>query len=235
MRTMKLALGGPALISVLSMCFAGCGLDSLFGGGGGGGGGLPPASNLTVLEREPNDGGTFPSALLPGQPVRGDLLLADDVDWFNVRLIAGSTVRIEVWATRLDQPNWDASGTAPHVTVYFPTIETKLLEQSFTAGWTFGTLDFEVPAFRLPLTGPFFWIKLESDTPGVPGGRYVLRVSYVSVGPGQAEDEADGDVGGNDTTGTAEPIFPGIVNGFHRDANDDFYSLTVGGLSLIHI
>ena len=230
MRTRISARGGLARTLALSLILL---LSGCFWESDSGGGGVPAASSFTIIEDEPNDEVTESATILPGQPVRGDLIDAGDIDWYVIRLNVGATVRVEVWATRLDQARWDASGTAPLLTVFFPTSEDKLLEQGTSAGWGFGTQDFEVPVFQMPSTGPFFWIKLEPDIPGLPGGRYVLRLSYVSFGPGPTEDEHPNDVGSNDSTGTAEPVFPGTLNGFHRNGNDDFFSVTVPGPSVL--
>ncbi len=201
-------------------------------GGGGGGGGIQ-TSDITELEHEPNDDPAFAPSILIGKPVRGDLLTAGDVDWFPIRMNKGATVRIELWATRLDQASWDAAGTVPHLSVYFPDSQTVLTEHSFRAGWTYGSLDFEIPVYQLPTTGPFYWIRVAPDLDGASGGRYVLRASYLSFGPGQQEKEGSTDIGDNDTPGTAQTITPGVLNGFHRDGNDDCYALTVGGPSVL--
>lgn len=236
MRNRLAALGALALASTpLLGLFSSCSYIPGFGGGGGGGGNAIATTDITVLETLGNDSPLFPTGLRLGRPVRGDLLQEGDVDWFFLHATAGSTVRIELWAARLDQATWDATGTVPHLTVYFPDPDTKLLEQSFDAGWTYGALDFEVPAYRLQTNGPDYWIKLEPDQARTTGGRYVLRVSHISFGAGMHEDEAPGDIGGNDTPGTAQLIEPGVLNGFHRDGNDDCYALTVAGPSVLRL
>ena len=236
MRNRTAALGALALASTPFLgLLSSCSYIPGLGGGGGGGGNPVATTDITVLDPEGNDLPTFPTDLHIGRPVRGDLLTEGDVDWFFFHVLAGSTVRIELWAARLDQATWDAAGAVPHLTVYFPNTETKLIEHSFDAGWTYGALDFEVPAYRLPTNGPNYWIKIEPDQARTSGGRYVLRVSRLSIGPGQHEGEAAGDIGGNDTPGTAQPIEPGLLNGFHRDGNDDCYSLTVGGPSVLRL
>ncbi len=226
MRIRNPAFGALALLPALS-------LNVLPTCGGGGGGGGPKLSNLTVPENEPNDDSLFATGLFPGRPTRGDLLGTDDVDWYFIHLVPGSTIKIELWATRLDQASWDASGTGPHLTVYFPSPAAKLIEQSSSVGWTFGAIDIDVPAYTLPTNGSGYWIKVEPETAGVPGGRYVLRVSYVRVGIGPREKESGGEVGGNDSTGTAETIVPGVLDCFHRPANDDCFALTVTGPSVL--
>jgi hypothetical protein len=232
MRNRTAALGVLALASSPLLGLSCSYIPGLNGGGGGGG---IKTSDITVIELEPNDLGTTPDTLRMGQPVRGDLLRDGDVDWFILRIVPGSTVKIELWGTRLDQASWDAAGTVPHLTVFFPDPDTKLLEHSFDNGWTFGSLDFEVPAYRMPANGTFIWIKLEPDQAATRthGGRYVLRASDVSFGPGQHENESPFDIGDNDTPGTAQPMVPGVLNGYHRDANDDCYSITVDGPTVL--
>jgi len=226
-----LALASTLLLGVLPSCSYIPGLN----GGGGGGGGIK-TSDITVLEQEPaNNDPSFAAFLHPGQPVRGDLSTVGDVDWYPIRVVKGATVRVELWATRLDQATWDAAGTVPKLSLCFPDPLTVFSEHSFRTGWTYGSLDFEMPAIQLSPTGPFYWIKVEPDLDGASGGRYVLRVSYLSFGPGQHEKEAPTDVGDDDTPGTAQSIEPGVVNGFHRDGNDDCYALTVGGPSVLRL
>ena len=228
MRAPHPVLGLAAVIPALSLNL----LPTCGGGGGGGGGGT---SDITKLETEPNDTALMPSSLKVGIPVRGDMIPTGDVDWYFSRLRAGSSVRLELWAARLDQAAWDAVGTVPAVTVYFPTMDLALVEQGFRAGWTFGALDFEMPSYRLPTNGPNFWIKVEPELSGSAGGRYAIRISYAFPGPLQLETEEPHDIGGNDTAGTAQRIVPGAVQAFHRDLNDDYYSIAVAGPTVLRL
>ena len=206
------------LTATLASCF---GSDS--------GGGTP---TTVMIEDEPNDELIQATDIKLGRPIQGDVVEAEDEDWFRLKLKDGKSVKVELFATRLDQATWDAALTVPRLTVYFPDDETKLHEHSFQAGWTFGSLDFEIPAFTVPQTG-FYWFVIRADTDLSPGGRYVLRVSYVTPAPGHDEIEEPIELGVNDTPGTGQVLNNGTLVGFHREGNDDFFKVQVGGSRVI--
>lgn len=213
----------PVLLSFSSALASGC-----FGGGSSGGGG----STATELEVEPNDGVIQSNDIKLGRPIKGDVIEEEDEDWFQLRLKEGRTVKVELFGTRLDQETWDAAATLPRLTIYFPDDETKVHEQSLAAGWTFGSLDFDIPAFTVPQDG-FYWFVVRADTDLSPGGRYVLRVSYVNPRTTQDEIEERLDLGVNDTPETGQVVHNGTLNGFHRDGNDDYYQVEVAGPRVI--
>ena len=220
---------GPALWgAALATCLGACSWIGLDGGGGGGGN---VVTNFTRLEQEPNDSGDTPNEIFAGYPVRGDLLRLGDVDWFVIRLFAGHTIRVELFATRLDQADWDAAGTVPRVTMAYPFSDVKVIEHSFTDGWFHAAQDFEFPSYRLTTTGTF-WFRVSPDNELATGGRYALRVSYADASE-SLEIENPFDIGGNDSTGTAQAIGAGTLCGFHRDGNDDFYSIRVSGPTVL--
>ncbi|HEV8112282.1 MAG TPA: hypothetical protein VGR31_05870 [Planctomycetota bacterium] len=192
--------------------------------GGGGGGG----STGTEFEVEPNEGINLSNPLTAGRPMQGDVSTIGDIDWFSFHIIKGQTIKAELYGTRLDQATWDASGTVPRLTVFFPDDVTKLMEHSFLSGWPGGAQDFEIPMFHAKTTGTY-WFVVQPDDELVGGGRYALRVSLASPVPSQFEIEEDLETGVDDTPGTAQPITPGLLAGYHKLGNDDFYSVTVTG------
>lgn len=214
----------PVLLSLSCALAPGC-----FGSSGGGGGG----STATELEDEPNDGIPQAHAIQLGRPVKGDVIEEEDEDWFQLYLKVGRTVKVELFGTRLDQETWDAAATVPRLTIYFPNDQTKIHEQSLASGgWTFGSLDFEIPSFTVPQNGTY-WFVVRADTDLSPGGRYVLRVSYVTPSAAQDEIESRLDLGVNDTPETGQVIQSGALDGFHRDGNDDYYQVEVNGPRVI--
>jgi hypothetical protein len=198
-----------------------------FGGGSGGGG-----STATVLEEEPNDELLEATIIKLGRPVKGDVIVAEDEDWFQLKLKKGQTVEIELFGTRLDQETWDAALTIPRLTIYFPDDMTPIFEQSLADGWPYGPLDFDIPAFTVPQKGTY-WFVVRADTDLAPGGRYVLRVSNAKPAPNHEEIEEPLDLGVNDTPGTAQTAPNGLLTGFHREGNDDFYKVEVNGPRVI--
>jgi hypothetical protein len=212
-----------ALLPPVALSFPTC------GGGGGGGG-----SHAAVLEIEPNDSIGQANRLVLGTPSKGDVTTLGDVDWFQTRLARGRTIKIELFGTRLDQATWDAAGTVPRLTVYFPNDATKILEHSFTSGWSFGAQDFDIPLFRVPTNGTY-WFVVKPDDDLATGGRYALRVTYVRPPPSQFELEQPLDTGVDDTPGTAQTIGSGTLSGFHRDGNDDFYAISVPGPRVLRV
>ncbi|MFN0008255.1 MAG: hypothetical protein ACKVXR_10130 [Planctomycetota bacterium] len=212
----------PFLLSISSALATGC-----WGGGGGGGGG----STLTKLEAEPNDGILDANVITLGRPIKGDVIEEEDEDWFQLRLNVGRIVKVELFGTRLDQETWDAASTLPRLTIYFPDDQTKVHEQSLAAGWTFGSHDFDIPSFTVPQSGTY-WFVIRADTDLSPGGRYVLRVSYAPVA-NRDEIEEPLDLGVNDTPETGQLVQNGMVKGFHRDGNDDYYQVQVSGPRVI--
>jgi hypothetical protein len=207
----------PLALSIVPTCGGGA-----CGSGGGGGG-----SNKVELEREPNDQLLLAHVIQLDRPVKGDVIEPEDVDWFQLRLKGGRTVKVELFATRLDQATWDATGTVPRLSIYFPDDQTIFHEHSLATGWPYGTLDFDIPAFTVPQNGTY-WFVIRADTDLSPGGRYVLRVSYTTPNPNQQELETQLDIGIDDTPGTAQLIQAGTLTGFHRNGNDDFYKVVVG-------
>lgn len=213
---------GPLLLALSSALVTGCwGSDS--GGGG---------STLTQLEVEPNDGVIQSNYILLGKPVKGDVIEEEDEDWFQVRLTVGRTVKAELFGTRLDQETWDAVSTVPRLTIYFPDDQTKVHEQSLASGWTFSALDFDIPSFVVPQNGNY-WFVIRADTDLSPGGRYVLRVSYVNPSATVDEIEEPLDLGVNDTPQTGQLVQSGMLRCFHRDGNDDYYKVQVSGPRVI--
>jgi len=213
---------GPLLLALSSVLVTGCwGSDS--GGGG---------STLTQLEVEPNDGIIQSNDILLGTPIKGDVIEEEDEDWFQLRLNVGRTIKVELFGTRLDQETWDAVSTVPRLTIYFPDDQTKVHEQSLASGWTFSALDFDIPAFTVPQTGTY-WFVIRADTDLSPGGRYVLRVSYANPTATLDEIEKPLDLGVNDTPRTGQLVQNGMLRGFHRDGNDDYYKVQVSGPRVI--
>jgi len=217
MKPRSASLSWVGLVPVLAL--AGCGL---FDDGGGGG------SSATQFESEPNEGIQFSDPILIGRPMQGDVVEPEDEDWFSLKLTQGRTVQVELFGTRLDQSSWEAAATVPRLSVVFPLEEDILVEHSFSSGWVGAAQDFDLPIFHVTRTGTY-WFVIRADTDLAPGGRYALRVTNVSPAPNLSEIETALETGIDDTPGTAQSISPGVLAGFHRDGNDDFYSLEIPG------
>jgi hypothetical protein len=211
-----------ALVPVL-----GLNLIPTCGGGGGGG------SSATTSEFEPNGSAAEANRLVLGTPTQGELINVGDEDWFFLKVGAGRTLKVELFATRLDQARWDAAGTVPRLTVYSPGA-TQFLQHSVATGWTGGSQDFEIPDMPVFFTGTYYF-AVRPDVDGAAGGRYALRVSQAQPGPNQFEFEGFLEIGVDDTPGTAQTIHAGRLAGHHRAGNDDYYALTVAAPSVVRL
>ncbi len=192
------------------------------------------AVSAVQFESEPNDTTITANKITLGRPIQGEVSLVGDQDWFIVHLAAGRTFEVELFGTRYDQATWEAAGTVPRLAVFFPNGVSKLLEHSFTSGWSFGAQDFDIPRFRVNYAGSY-WFVVRPDDDLAVGGRYVLRVRYVNPIPTQFELEPANQIGIDDTPGTAQPISPGTISGNHRHANDDYYALAVSGPRVLRV
>jgi len=181
----------------------------------------------SVAESEPNNtAGT--SDLLPTGGEGTGTLGTNDVDFWSFSAAANDIVEIELFGTRSDFSTWDTNQAIPKVSLIGTNGTSFLLghdrsvafvTDTFT-GWQWGTHDMDLPRFRVPAAGTYF-LRIEPDIGGSPGGDYAVRVNFLSLGSIQAEVE------GNDTPGTATFITPGTIRGFHADEDLDFYSFTV--------
>jgi hypothetical protein len=205
-----------------------------------GGGGIP----LVILESEApgdtgvNDTPATADTVRVGTPVSGNDDTPGDVDCFKMHLSGGRVIEIELFGTRNEQTAWDTDGTVPRVTLLDTdaNANAKLLEHdysgNFSDGWSWGAHDLDMPMFEVPATGDYY-VAVTQDDQTVQGGRYVLRVHYLSVPNLQEEAEPTATSGVNDTFGTAQAITPGTIHGFHVAGEDDFYSFTVSGPSIV--
>lgn len=199
---------------------------------GGGGGGPAPV----LVEAEPNDASGDALALALNRYGTGEVATPTDVDYWAVALSGGALVRVELFATRLDQAGWDANFNVPRLTLWDTDGTSKLLEHDYggftSNGWSHGAHDLDMPLFRVPASGTYF-VSITQDDQILTGGEYAVRVANVNLGSLQTEDEATGATGDNDTAATAEAIQPGTVHGFHVDDESDYYSFTVSGPSIV--
>jgi hypothetical protein len=211
----------------------GAGLAAACGGGGGGGGGGQPS---ILAESEPNDTTATADMLVLGRPAAGTLAAAGDVDCFSVDLIAGRYVRVELFATRLDQEGWDAAANVPQLTLLAPDGVTSLLahdpDDAFSDGWGWGRHDLDFPLYRVPANGTYF-LRLAQADPLLPGARYAVRAVYETHPAAVAEFEPVGTSGANDTPNTAQDIQPGVVHGFHVEGDLDYYAVTVAAPTIV--
>jgi hypothetical protein len=193
---------------------------------GGGGNGMPSI----LVESEPNDTPAEADALVLSRPGRGSLAAAGDVDCYSIALNAGRYLRVELFATRLDQETWDAAANVPRLELIAPDGTTKLLEHdaigSVSAGWGWGRHDLDFPLFKIPANGIYF-LRVSQADDTLPGGPYAVRPSLVALGSAQEEFEPAGTTGANDTPNTSQDIQPGVVHGFHAQGDLDYYAITV--------
>jgi hypothetical protein len=216
---------------------AGIALASCGGGGGGGGGSL----NAVLKEKStPNDSTAQAQPFGINRKCVGSLNVLGDVDYWSVQLTAGRIIAIELFGSRLDQPTWRANLTLPRLSLYAPDGLTRMLYHDYSGTvatndpWGFGKHDLDVPAWRVPQTGRYF-LRLESDDANVGGGAYAFRLVNFTPSGAQAEGEAQGATGGNDTPATAQAITPGSVSGWSVSGEVDYYSFTLTAPSIAHL
>jgi hypothetical protein len=225
---------GRLPLSAFLLLLAACSSSS------GGGGGVPLA--IDEDETVANDTPATANALKLGQPIRGDLSVAGDVDCFAIKLSAGKVIRFELFGTRDDQAGWDGNSNIPRLTILDTdaNANAKLLEHdysgNFSDGWSWGFHDLDIPMFKVPATGTYF-ISVTQDNQAAGGGKYILRASSVSTTALQQETESAG-VGGvpidtNGTFDTAQLIKPGVMHGFHVADELDYYKFTVAAPTVV--
>jgi hypothetical protein len=183
-----------------------------------------------IANPEVEANGTFATAtpLSATGAGQGSVGVAGDVDSWSFSATVNSTIRVELHATRRDQATWAAGPNLPRLTLFDVDGTTRLLDHDPTAEtWVHGGADLDFPAFHVPATGTYF-LRVAQDNPANPAGLYVLRVLTVNVPtPFQEELEPAMVAGVNDAPGTAEPIVPGTVHGWHVDGESDYYSFTL--------
>lgn len=219
----------PSAPSQASLALLLAALSSACSGGGGGGPSI-------LSEQEPNDLPSQAGALVLDRPGVGSVASAGDVDYFSVRLNAGKYLKVELFATRLDQETWDAAANVPRLTLFAPDGTTKVLEHDATAavseGWGWGRHDLDIPLFRVPAAGTYYLAVTQADDT-LPGGPYAVRASLVGLGNAQLEFEAAGTTGANDSPNTSQDIQPGMVRGNHIEGDLDFYAVTIDAPTLV--
>lgn len=219
-----------ALLAILAAVLPACGKKS----GSSGSAPPPPPPPAPVTESESNDTSATSDALLLNQLGQGSLAAAGDVDFWAVALSGGSLVRVEIFAGRVDQASWNATGNAVELTVFDTDGTTPLTaHDDFLWGW--GNHDWDIPCVRIPADGTYF-VRAAQALPGSAGGLYGLRVQIAGIDVTQTEAEA-GAGGTNDTPGTAEALVgtSGIVRGFHVDDESDYYSFAVLGPTIVRL
>src|SRR5882672_8252213 len=129
---------------------------------------------------------------------------------------AGTFVKIELFGARTDQAAWDLNANVPNLVVYDTDGVSMLFEHDDSGNlpggsWSWGFHDLDMPLLgKVPAAGTYF-IRVGQDDPVLPGGKYAIKVSTVSVPGQQIEAEPQGTTGVNDTPATAQTITPGTV------------------------
>ena len=201
---------------------------------GGGGNGNPSVLN----ETEPNDGPATANALVVDRPGLGVMDEIGDLDFFSVPLQAGKYLKVELFATRLDQAVWDAAANVPQLTLFAPDGTSKLLEHDpvgdVSQGWGWGRHDLDFPLYRVPESGTYFLCVSQADD-FLAGGPYMVRASLVNLPAAQLEFEPAGTIGANDTPNTSQEIEPGRVRGFHAQGDVDYYAITIDEPTIVRL
>ncbi len=207
-------------------------LAACSGGGGGGGGGGGSAKIIAENQGLPNNTANQAQAAKLNRDCVGTLGSLGDVDYWSIQLNGGNYVRIALLGTRISQVQWLAGSTIPRLSIV-DTDGLNVLQQHDYLGtvatdssWGYGLHDLDFPLWRAPATGTYF-LRLENDDPSMVGGLYAFQIEKVSGPTAQSESEVKGATGANDTPGTADPIKPGILRGWHVDGGVDFYTFTL--------
>lgn len=222
-----------ALLPLVGLVFLpGC------GGGGGSDTVIIIPNPFIVIEVEPNDD-PVDATLLPDNAVgKGDVIVAGDVDFWEFSALAGELFRIELYATRCDQLNWDANVNSPRLTLFAPNGTFVIIDHDFfgtdVAGWIYASHDLDFPIFQADATG-LFKIRIGQDDPTGPGGEYAIRVVPLVVPALQFEAEIPGTSGANDTAATAEQLLVDDLRGFHVDGESDFYAITLATPTVLDV
>jgi hypothetical protein len=206
-----------------------------------GGPGPSTAGPPTDAESEPNDTVATADFMPLNHAAQGTVAAPGDVDVWSFDAVSGEVIRIDLHASRVDQPGWDGACNAPRLTLIDRDGTTKLLEHdlsgNFSLGWSGGRHDLDVPAFRIPASGEYF-VQVTQDDPVAAGGEYALWVRAAGVASLVLEAEAVGATGVNETPATAQAIGdPGsgtrTVLGFFVDGEADVYSFAVSAPSAL--
>ncbi|HZN62014.1 MAG TPA: Ig domain-containing protein [Planctomycetota bacterium] len=170
----------------------------------------------------------------PGIPASGDLG-PNDVDYWSFAATAGQVLEFELLGVRRQYAAWDAGGALPKLSVYAPNGTSFLIghdafllpDPGLVVGWDWGFHDMDIPRFRIPQNGTYY-VRLEPDIAGTDGGTYLLRINPLSLGTIQVESES------NNTFGTADAITPGTIRGTRVDGDDDVFSITITGPTIVY-
>ena len=186
---------------------------------------------LSLAETEPNNLAATADAIPVGGAAKGTLG-TDDVDFWSFSAAAGQFVEVEFFGVRRDFSSWDGNANLPQVSLVGTDGASFLVGHDIfsagTVGWFWGQHDLDIPRFRIPATGTYF-VRIDPYFSATDGGDYAFRVNDVSPPSIQAESE------NNDTAGTADSIIPGMIRATRVDGNDDFFSFTVSGPTLVYL
>jgi hypothetical protein len=183
----------------------------------------------SIQELEPNN--TAGGALLLPEDVAGTGDLgANDIDFWSFAAEIDDVVSVQVFATRRDFNSWQTNGTIPRVTLFGTDGTSFLTGIDYFAGnstlWYGGAFDLDITQFRIPATGTYF-VRIDHDTPNIPGGEYALRVKFLNLGVLQVEAED------NDSPASPNGISPGTLTGFREDGDDDWYSFAISAPTIV--
>jgi len=200
--------------------------------GGGGDTAAAVVAILTTPEVEP-DNDVIGTATPLGSSLAGagDLIAANDVDFWSFDAAAGDLIEIEAQAYRCDQTAWSATGNRLRLDLFAPDMSTQLVTNfPFTV---FSPLDNDIALFRIQTAGTHY-LKLSKTTPASAGGKYALAIRKSTIPDLQFEAEAVG-ANTNDTVATAEPVVPGTLFGNKEASSVDCYSFMVTAPSVFRV
>ncbi len=204
--------------------------------GGGGGGSSSQAGKVLQETAASNDSPAQAQSFGLNRDCVGSLNTLGDVDFWSVKLTQGDLVRVELFGSRMDQPQWRTNLTLPRVRITAPDALTEVAFHDFsgasatTGPWSHGKHDLDIAAWRVPASGRYY-LSFESDDGAVAGGGYAFRVQRISGGNNTLEAEV---ANNNDTPATAEPLPLGNLAGISVAGEDDYYSFALTQTTLVN-
>lgn len=225
-----------ALAIVIPACDDGETIGSIFlhdSGGSSTGGGIPggppppppPPPPVAALETEPNNTAATADTMSAAARGAGSLTTPGDVDFWSFPVVQGTFYHVEVFGTRLDQAGWGSFGNMPRITI-IGTDQTSHIIGHNRNFWSWDQQDLDIPYFRAPATGTQF-LRVEAQDTFNPGGDYAVVVTQLA--PTTVQDESEP----NDSIATADPVTAGTIYGTKTAFNDDYFSFTTTGPTMV--
>ena len=185
---------------------------------------------VSVPEVESNDISADSTSLPSGRTGTGNLG-SDDVDFWSFSATANQVIEVAVFATRRDFDSWQTNVDIPRISIIGPNGTSFLAGIDFFAGsstgWYGAACDLDIPRFRIPANGTYF-VMIDHNFSGIPGGDYALRISVLALGVLQVETE------GNNSTGAANAITPGTIRAMKVDDDDDFFTFSISEPTIVY-